>query len=276
MLPSVLGWTACLLGWAACLLNWTACLLGWLLLLVMTLRVALGPDGVDALRARLMAWAMNRFKTQQEQQLAAIKAELFEEMKQMQSAGPNLKGGSLDILEIGVGCGTNLQHYPAGSVLTCVDPNIHFQDYFRRTCVEHAAHLHPDIRFVVGHGEDMTAVKDGSVDAVVLTLVLCSVRDPSKVVHEVQRVLRPGGKFIYLEHIGFPENTFQRRIQDALTHSGVWPCVMQCWLNRDPRKVIEAGHFRSVEQRLQPIVEHLSLCSPLHLMNRCLTGVATK
>merc|ERR1712192_246304 len=54
-----------------------------------------------------------------------------------------------------------------------------------------------------GVGEDLAAagIADSSVDAVVMTLVLCTVDDQIKTLSEVKRVLKPGGKFYYMEHI---------------------------------------------------------------------------
>jgi len=114
------------------------------------------------------------------------------------------------------------------------------------------------------------------VDVVVVTLVLCSVDYVPGVVREAYRVLRPGGKFFYLEHIAYEEGTMLRRVQNLLTHSGLWPFLLACWLNRDPSEAIRASPFRSVEQQAQPIIAQLPPWSPMRVNNRCLTGVATK
>jgi ubiquinone/menaquinone biosynthesis C-methylase UbiE len=54
---------------------------------------------------------------------------------------------------------------------------------------------------------------DGSVDAVLSTVVLCSVRDQERAVAEAVRVLRPGGRFVFFEHVAAPEGTWTRRLQ---------------------------------------------------------------
>ncbi|XP_043192813.1 methyltransferase-like protein 7B [Amphibalanus amphitrite] len=276
MLLDALGWACWLLGWSVWLLGWPASLLGWGLLAVMAARAALGPETAGSLHDRLMAWVFSRFLEQQEAHLGPLKADLFRPMAQMKSAQPELTDGAINILEVGVGCGTNLPYYPAGSQLTCVDPNPHFRAYFRSACAARAAHLSQEVRFVVGCGEQMADVADASVDAVVVTLVLCSVRDVTQVVREVHRVLRPGGKFFYLEHIAREEGSAVRRLQNVLTNSGMWPCLLQCWLNRDPRPVIESGLFQSVDQQLRPIVKKLKPWDMTNLTNQCLVGVATK
>jgi ubiquinone/menaquinone biosynthesis C-methylase UbiE len=56
---------------------------------------------------------------------------------------------------------------------------------------------------------------DSSVDAVVATVVLCSVADPSRVMYEVRRVLRSGGRFVFVEHVAAGPGTASRRLQAA-------------------------------------------------------------
>lgn len=95
----------------------------------------------------------------------------------------------LTLLEIGCGTGTNFQYYPNGCRVICTDPNPQFQKYLTKG-MEDNDHLTYD-RFVVASGEDMGPVQDNSVDAVVCTLVLCSVDNVTQTLREVHRILRP-------------------------------------------------------------------------------------
>lgn len=99
--------------------------------------------------------------------------------------------GPLRVLEIGCGTGSNFEHFPAGCRVTCTDPNPHFQKYLQKT-MELNTHLQYD-SFVVAAAEQLGQVPDGSVDAVVCTLVLCSVTDPGLVLQEARRILREVG-----------------------------------------------------------------------------------
>ena len=119
-----------------------------------------------------------------------LKRAHFDSMKSHVSADPELREkGALRILEIGPGPGYNFEFYPAGSELTVVEVNPFFEKQFFEKQKEH-----PHIvmkRFVVGFAEDMKEVEDNSIDIVVSTMVLCSVRSIQKTLNEVQRVLAP-------------------------------------------------------------------------------------
>ncbi|NXS23940.1 MET7A protein, partial [Mystacornis crossleyi] len=112
------------------------------------------------------------------------KQELFRNLPDFR--GPS---GELRLLEIGTGCGSNFQFYPPGCRVTCTDINPNFEEALSRNMKKNQ-HLHYE-RFLVAGGEDLRQVPSGSVDAVVGTLVLCSVHSVSSTLREVLRVLRP-------------------------------------------------------------------------------------
>jgi ubiquinone/menaquinone biosynthesis C-methylase UbiE len=101
------------------------------------------------------------------------------------------------VLEVGAGTGANLAAYPAGQdPLVLTEPN---PGMARR--LEHAAARHrPDARVVHAGAEDLPFA-DGTFDVVVSTMVMCTVPDPVAAVAEIRRVLRPGGRLLYLEHV---------------------------------------------------------------------------
>lgn len=97
--------------------------------------------------------------------------------------------GELKLLEIGTGCGANFQFYPPGCKVTCTDINPNFQQSLLRSMKKNQHIQYED--FLVAAGEDLHQVPSGSMDAVICTLVLCSVRSLNDTLKEVLRVLRP-------------------------------------------------------------------------------------
>ena len=124
---------------------------------------------------------MNRIHKRKE--IVSSKQKLFENLS---SQVPSYK--RLDILEIGVGGGSNFSFYPPGSRIICLDPNPNFEVYVKDNVKSSGVEVK---RFIRGFAEDLGEVEDCSVDAVVGTYVLCSVRSTEKVLTEIKRVLKP-------------------------------------------------------------------------------------
>ena len=103
-----------------------------------------------------------------------------------------------DVLEIGFGSGATLPFYDPAQVisLTVVEPS----EGMNRRAAVHLAGSPVPIRSVPGAGEKLPFA-DASFDTVVCCLTLCSVRDVAQVLAEVRRVLKPGGRFLFMEHV---------------------------------------------------------------------------
>ncbi|MGE5408254.1 MAG: class I SAM-dependent methyltransferase [Syntrophothermus sp.] len=108
-----------------------------------------------------------------------------------------LAGARGAVLEIGAGTGLNLPHYPADlEQLVLAEPGARLGE---RIDLDRAPGV-VTARLERAAAEDLPFA-DGSFDTVVSTLVLCTVGDPRRAVAEVARVLRPGGRFLFLEHV---------------------------------------------------------------------------
>jgi SAM-dependent methyltransferase len=119
-----------------------------------------------------------------------------------------LAGAGGAVLEIGAGTGLNLRHYPAGlEELALAEPGGPMAD---RIDLSRAPDGVP-VRVVRAPAEDLPFAED-SFDTVVSTLVLCTVSDPAQALSEVARVLRPGGRLLFCEHVG-AEPGWRRRLQ---------------------------------------------------------------
>lgn len=117
----------------------------------------------------------------------------------------------LRVLEIGAGPGNNFKYYPKNTQLTLLEPNNYFKDFIRTNEKSNPNITLKDL--LIGFGENMSMIKDNSFDFVVGSFVLCSVRDVSLVLKEINRVLAPGGSYLFVEHGYGKRNFFQRTIQ---------------------------------------------------------------
>lgn len=146
-----------------------------------------------------------------------------------------------DVLELGSGTGLNLTHYPAAvQRLVLTEPDRHMRAKLQARLTEQPPA--PARVELVDAVADRLPFDDESFDAVVSTLVLCSVPDQRSALREVRRVLRPGGRLVFLEHVAAHEkpkrHRWQRRVEP------VWKRIADgCHLTRDTRDVIASSGF---------------------------------
>lgn len=114
------------------------------------------------------------------------------------------------IVEIGPGIGSNFARYPDGASVLAFEPNRAMHDGLRRAAADVGIEL--EIRT-----DDLRAagLAAGSVALVVSTLVLCSVGDQRSMVAEIHRILAPGGRFVFVEHVASDQPVI-RRLQRAI------------------------------------------------------------
>jgi ubiquinone/menaquinone biosynthesis C-methylase UbiE len=130
------------------------------------------------------------------------------------------------VLEIGAGTGLNVRHYPRVDELVLTEPD---PQMTRRLHARLAGH--PISPSVVEAPAESLPFDSGSFDTVVSTMVLCTVPDPGRVLDEVRRVLRPSGRFLFIEHVR-SEQPRLARWQDRL-HPLWKPFALGCHCNRD-------------------------------------------
>lgn len=144
------------------------------------------------------------------------------------------------VVELGAGTGANLRYMPAGTRLIAVEPN----PAMHRRLRERAARAGVDLELHATVAERLD-LPDASADMVISSLVLCTVPDPGAVVAEVRRVLRPGGRYAFLEHVAAPEGAALRRLQRVVRRPWGW-FFEGCSCERDLRTVIETAGFGHV------------------------------
>ena len=154
----------------------------------------------------------------------------------------NLAGLSGRVLEMGAGVGTNFAHYPR-----TVDEVVAVEPEPRLAARARVAAEHAPVPVVVVN-ETAEGFSDGEpFDAVVCSLVLCSVHDPDTVLRRLRALLRPGGELRFLEHVA--SSGFRGRMQ-RFVDATFWPRLLgNCHTHRDTeRSVVDAG-FEVVTSR---------------------------
>ena len=144
-----------------------------------------------------------------------------------------LRDVSGTVLVVGAGTGADLAHLPAGvEELVLVEPSAPMREQLASSV---PPRLQPTTEILHGFAEDLP-VADGAVDHAVVSLVLCSVRDPDAAVDELDRVLRPGGSVRVLEHGAAAHPTAHRLQQLA---NPLWRALAGgCNLDREPADLL--------------------------------------
>ncbi len=211
-----------------------------------------GPSaGNRTLRARFHAWSLAKSHRTMHKLYGDRKRAMF----------GDLTG---TVLEIGPGPGTNMMYYPKEIELLLLEPNPFMHSYLRNQADAHG--LKVDIRSTKG---EQMVVHDRSVDFVVGTQVMCSVSNQLVVVAEILRALKPGGKFLFIEHVAAARGTRLRRAQNLVRRPWRW-LSEGCMPNRETWTAIEDGGFAEVQ------LERFLADVPMPLVGPHIAGTATK
>jgi len=209
------------------------------------------PDERPAWLEHFFAWAWSHATTPLEKSYGPLKDAMFADL-------------SGDVVEIGPGAGINFRHYPKGVHVRGIEPNAFMHPYLEAAAEEQGL----DLTIERGHAEEMH-LPDASVDAVVSTLVLCSVFNPDLALAEILRVLKPGGKFYFIEHVAAGPNTMMRRTQNFI--APLWRKIGDgCNPNRETGPLIQSAGFSQVD------IEDRHIRNPFIIVAPHVVGVATK
>lgn len=161
-----------------------------------------------------------------------------------------------DVLEIAVGTGRNLAHYPPGVRVTGVDLSPEMLSRAR----DRAHELRIDVGIQEGDAQALP-FDDASFDTVLCTYSLCSIPDDRAATREMARVLRPGGELVLVEHVASPQ-PLVRAIQWVI-HQVTYRLAMEHMLRRPRRAVADAGlEPVHLERRKAGIVDRIVARKP--------------
>lgn len=168
-----------------------------------------------------------------------------------------LAGAAGDVLEIGGGTGANLPYYGNGvSSLTITEPERPMAKRLQQRMGEQA----PGALFLRAPAEDLP-FSDDSFDVVVSTLVLCTVDDQPRALRELRRVLRPGGRLLFIEHVRSDDEKLARK-QDRMAPINV-RIGHGCRCNRTTLDGIRSAGFTVTDVGHDTLKHVPSFISPL-------------
>lgn len=179
-----------------------------------------------------------------------------------------LELASGESLEVGAGTGLNLPLYASQgiSALTLLEPDAHM----RQKLAQRIAQTQAPYPISVSEGSlDALPFEDARFETVICTLVLCSVPSQARALAEIWRVLKPGGKLLYLEHIAATDNPSRYRLQ-RLVEPG-WRCVAgNCHLTRHTKEALIQAGFTLED------CQHQSMPKAMPFLRPTIRGAALK
>jgi ubiquinone/menaquinone biosynthesis C-methylase UbiE len=198
---------------------------------------------------RFMAWFMARGGRKYDSMVEARKEELLKDL-------------SGTLVEIGSGTGPNLRYLPDEVSFIAIEPNVFMHSHF----IAEAKDLSREASLIRADAEALP-LSDNSVEAVLTTLVLCSLDGLDRALGEIHRILKPGGRFIFVEHVGAPKGTWLRRTQRLIRPA--WSAVGDgCEPDRDTEENLRRAGFSHLR------LDRFTL--PIPLVSPHISGVATK
>jgi len=202
------------------------------------------------LRTRFFAFTYDRFsKGSEEAGLAEMRKNLIAD-------------ATGDVLEIGGGTGANLGYYGAGvESVTVTEPEPLMLKLLERKAREQNSQA-----IVMRAPAEDLPFEDASFDTVVSTLVLCGVDDQPRVMRELRRVLRPGGRFLFIEHVR-SDDPRVAKMQDRMNPVNRFFVFCDC--NRPTLETIRSAGFEVTE------VEHTELPKAPPYVRPLIVGTAT-
>ncbi|MFG6094896.1 class I SAM-dependent methyltransferase [Leptolyngbyaceae cyanobacterium CCMR0082] len=213
------------------------------------------------LQKQLIAWGMAKATAGDLHAIKVTGCEHHTNLGDLKQALLGNLGGT--VLEIGPGTGANLSYYSPSIHWLGVEPNRFMHPYLHGEAKRQGLQ---QIKIHEGIAEHLPA-ESNTIDTVVSTHVLCSVTHLGQAIQEIKRVLKPGGTFIFLEHVAAKPDTWARHLQESITPA--WKTLFDnCHPNREIWKALDEAGFVPMDY------EHFQI--PFPIVGDHIVGVATK
>jgi SAM-dependent methyltransferase len=197
---------------------------------------------------RVQAWALAHGQGAYEEKTAQRKAKLFRDVR-----------GT--VLEIGPGAGANLPYLGRAEKWIGVEPNPYLHPVLKNALAR--AGIDGDI---LSGSAEAIPLPDATVNTVVCSLVLCSVGNPQLALSEIRRILKPSGRFLFMEHVAAPEGSVLRGMQHLIRP--LWKLLADgCHPDRDTEVILRGAGFSQLT--VERFVVRVAFVAP-HIM-----GIAT-
>ena len=202
-------------------------------------------------RKRLFAWILKRGDELNHRLYGGMKLPLF-------------RGITGTVVEIGPGSGINFRYLPESISWIGIEPNLAFHGHL----TAQAQRCGITAQCLDGSAERIP-LPDDHADAVICTLVLCSVNDPDAVIAELKRILKPNGRLYFIEHVAAPAGSALRSAQNILNPLNRL-IADGCSCNRETWRTLESSGFSSITLDHTTVLGSFSIHSP-HVI-----GIAVK
>lgn len=169
------------------------------------------------------------------------------------------------VLEIGAGTGTSIELYPQRQSidLFLLEPDRNMRSKLNTKVHNHCFNT---ISILPCSAEKISS-EDNFFDVVFMSLVGCSVKDIESSLQEIKRVLKPHGRFLFLEHVAAKDGSLCRKWQNRL--NPVWRKLAgNCHLNRETEQHIKNAGFTICK------ITHENMCTPMPLVFPTVRGIA--
>ncbi|TYL51345.1 class I SAM-dependent methyltransferase [Nocardioides sp. BGMRC 2183] len=171
----------------------------------------------------------------------------FEEAGQAELRERHLSSARGRTLDLGTGNGFSVPHYPAGVTdLVMLEPNPHLRAGLQQV----TSRIRASRWEIVDGDAAALAFEDGSFDTVAASLVFCSLPDPGRALAELHRVLRPGGVFLFHEHV---RGTGMHRVLHEVITPVQRLVADGCHPNRDFLGLLDRSAFTTLEVERLPM-----------------------